>query len=220
MKLKDIKLKKIIYPALSGLFFLAVIVIFIYSARFLSTSLQRSFDIDEGMAESRIARLDMDSFYRVAKKLNLQLTTNNLQLNQQQEVESEAVASESSVTITVATGTAATISTEIATSTATTSAPVVPPPPPDKSLVKISVLNGTKTAGLAGDLKNILTADGWTVANTGNASAAAKTFIKIKASKNNYSDLIRDSVSKKYTLAANQTLNESDEYDIIIIIGK
>lgn len=216
------------YPALSGAFFLAVIIVFIYSARFLSGAFQKAFDFDAGRVESQLARLDLENFYPVAKKLGIEPATDSQQPttdNLQQEVGNEPAEATNGAAISeeagVATGTAATISTETATSSAVASAPAVASvPPPDKSLVKISVLNGTKTAGLAADLKNFLTTEGWTVANAGNASAATETIIKIKESKKDYSPLIRASVSKKYALGADQTLSESDIYDIIVIIGR
>ena len=60
--LKNLKFKKIIYPVIFGVFFIGVILIFIYSAKFLVSSIDKSLSLDIQYASSRIIKIDFEKF--------------------------------------------------------------------------------------------------------------------------------------------------------------
>ncbi len=179
---KNVKLKKIIYPIILGVFFIVVILIFIYSAKFLVNSINRSLSLDVQYAESRIIKINLEKFYRIAKKMGIEiskLTIDDLQLTSDQQQISNNNLQETTV---VATTTAETI-------------PIVVEL--DKKAVKISVLNSTKIKGLAGEIKTLLENNGFIVGAIGNYdSIQEKTFIKIKESKKDYVSLIKEVLEK------------------------
>lgn len=198
--IKKLKLKKIIYPVIFGAFAASVIIIFVSAAEFLSEAVNKAFVLDAQSAESHLVKLDLPNFYLAAQKLGIEV---NLESGIQN-LESGTA----SVTIAV------TEETNAAATTTTTT------PALDKTAVRIEVLNGTKTRGLAADLKTILEADGFMVEKIGNIPELyATTTIRIKESKKDYSLLIKESVSKKYQLGDDLILEESEIYDIIIIVG-
>lgn len=190
-----LKFKKIIYPLISGIIAIIIIIVFIYSVKFLAEAIDRVFAQDTEFLESHLIRLDMEKFNLVAKKLgiNQQPTTYDLQPTidnlQQTATSSQSLVVGSQLSL-------------------------------DKTAVKIKVINSTKTRGLAKELKTILEADGFLVNEMDTISPAlATTTIKIKESKKNYNPLVRESVSKKYPEAEDKVLEEKENFDIIIIIG-
>ncbi len=68
-KLKEPKVKKAIYPVLSGVIAVFIISVFAYAAWFLSFNVNRIFKPIDKLAESRITRVDKENFNVVAKKL-------------------------------------------------------------------------------------------------------------------------------------------------------
>jgi hypothetical protein len=195
VNIKNIKLKKIIYPALFVVFIIIVAVIFIQTIGFLADSIDKAFTLDPQIAESHLVKLDLGNFNAVTKKLSIN-------------VGSQSPVS-SSQPIEVATPVATTTPNEAKEANKL-----------DKTSVKIEVLNSTKTSGLAGELKAVLEADGFKVEKTGNFSPVQETtFIKIKDSKKDYASIVKESVSKKYQPGEDKLLEENDAYDIIIIIG-
>ncbi len=73
--LKQFKFKKAIYPALSGFFAAAAVAAFVYSALFLSSSINRVFESPEGAAEGRMIKIEKENYNLVAKKLGWPLLT-------------------------------------------------------------------------------------------------------------------------------------------------
>ncbi|MEK9154835.1 MAG: LytR C-terminal domain-containing protein [Patescibacteria group bacterium] len=191
--LKKIKLKKVIYPIITLGILLIVAIVFAYSAKFLSHSINKALFLDSALAESLLIKLDLGKFNLIANKLSIEI---NLVVPEKPQVEEAAIPLEESKKDDIE------------------SAQL------DKTAVKIAILNSTKTKGLAADLENFLITAGFLIEHTGNTSPLeASTVIKIKESKNNYKTLIREAVSQKYQLAEDQILQESEENDIIIIIG-
>lgn len=101
---------------------------------------------------------------------------------------------------------------------------IEPAPPPaelNKTSLKISVLNSAKIKGLAKNLKDSLETEGFSVENIGNTSPSREnTIVKIKESKEIYASLIKEVISQQYTLGDDEILGESENFDVIIIIGE
>lgn len=93
----------------------------------------------------------------------------------------------------------------------------------DPSEYSIKVLNGSGIAGEAAKVKDILEGTGFIVKDIGNADAATyeKTVIKAKEDvSKDFLDLLRVQLGELYLLDANEDLLESEDLDVIIIIGK
>jgi hypothetical protein len=193
MDIKKIKFKKIIYPAIFTVFIITVIILFVYSVKFLANAIDKAFVLDMGAAESRLTKLDLDNFYLAAKKLGIAIES--------QQPPANVILQESIP-----------VSAPVATTT--------PPAVLDKSAIKIEILNSTKIGGLASDLKAVMEAEGFKVEKTGNTSPPRETtVIQAKESKSGYLPLIKESVSGKYQPDEDKLLDENGAYDIIIIIG-
>ncbi len=117
------------------------------------------------------------------------------------------------------------ISLPIAKPTATPAPTVEPTAIPELSRedVNIQILNGTGTAGIAGEMRDILIDLGYTEVLTDNADSFdfVSTQIAIKADKKEYLDLLVDDLSDtiKIKKANISTLDKKEEADIVITIG-
>lgn len=114
-------------------------------------------------------------------------------------------------------------STDLETIPTSTEEPT-PTPQPElpKEEIQIRVLNGSGVAGEAALVKGILEDAGFTVSETDNAETDDFTDTEIQA-KNTISSEVLDELKKlleeDYTVTTS-TLDESEEVDIIIIVGK
>jgi len=87
----------------------------------------------------------------------------------------------------------------------------------DKSKLKIKVINGTKTSGLASDYATYLVENGYNKATTGNGEATSKTKILVY----NANKDIKADIEKDFQIDNIEFLSSSDEtYDVIVILGK
>lgn len=89
--------------------------------------------------------------------------------------------------------------------------------------IKVQVLNGTDTTGLAAKAKKYLEGLGYKEVATGNAKTTdfEETEIAITDAKKAYLDLIIKDLSEKYTLAAEtKTLEAGSKYDVVVTLGK
>lgn len=103
--------------------------------------------------------------------------------------------------------------------------PKLPQPTIDKKLVKIKVINGTGTPGQAGSVVEILTKNGYNsdTIKTGNADEYDTTITTIKA-KMSFKEIAQEMQKSLLTVfddttVDSQSLDDSDEYDIIITTG-
>ncbi len=191
---KKLKFKKLIYPVISGTFIIIIVVVFIYAADFLATALNKAFVVDDKKAESLLIKIDMSDFQALAKKLGISAVAGGETVVPEPVIVEQATTTPAAATSTVK---------EL-----------------DKKAVKIAVYNSTAIKGLASEFKTVIEADGFIIGKIGNTSPAlATTTIKIKASKKDYSAPIRQIVSQKYQLTDDEALNETEDYDIIIVIG-
>ena len=103
-----------------------------------------------------------------------------------------------------------------------TSTPV-PEPTPDKEVIKIKVLNGSGTAGVASTLAEELEDLGYKDVETGNADNYNYEDITIqtKEDKEDYGDLVKKDLEDNYIVSIDsEALDEDDEFDVIVIFGK
>ena len=93
---------------------------------------------------------------------------------------------------------------------------------PDKSEPSIRVLNGSGIAGVATTVKDFLEGKGWTVDAVGNAENYdyEQTVLRFKGGFAKYQeDLITD-LSDDYSVTTGESLENSDDVDIEVIVGK
>jgi hypothetical protein len=93
----------------------------------------------------------------------------------------------------------------------------------DRSNLSLIVQNGSGIEGVAGKAANILKAFGYNVVSTGNADNYnyQGVTIKVKNNKGNFINLLKQDLSKDYTISANTSDLPSDSpTDTLIIIGK
>lgn len=92
-----------------------------------------------------------------------------------------------------------------------------------RSEIKVQVLNGSGTAGLAGKAKSYLENLGYKDVTVGNAGSSgfAETEIQIKDSTKVYLDTITTDLSKNYIVAKEtKVLISSSKFDVVITLGK
>lgn len=204
----NFKFKKVIYPIIVAIFIIVGIFVFVYSVSFLSGAINKSFFVDNEIVESKMIKIDLDNLTKIASKLNIQLGETSI---------SVFSSSSSSSQFSLSTSSVSSASTTTSVSSVASSSPIVEL---NKKLVKISILNGTKTKGLAVGLKDIMTKDGFIISKTGNVTEVlGTTTIKIKIGKKDYLPMIKESVFKKYRNVEDKEMDETGEYDIVIIIG-
>ncbi len=208
-RLKEIKIRGLIYPSISGLFILIALMLFIFSANFISKHINLA--LEGGEAPGSILSLNKSDFEPIKNKLNIEINE-SAEVNQ----------APAQVNAPIETKTTATETLPIEnTGTTTISSAPEAITPEERASLKISVLNSTKTSGLAAVLKKVLEESGFVVEKTGNTSPAlTETVIKIKKGKEKYKDILVQAVSTKYSVSNFQEIPESDLYDIVVIIGK
>ena len=208
-RLKEIKIRGLIYPSISGLFILIALILFIFSANFISKHINLA--LEGGEAPGSILSLNKSDFEPIKNKLNIEINE-SAEVNQ----------APAQVNAPIETKTTATETLPIEnTGTTTISSAPEAITPEERASLKISVLNSTKTSGLAAELKKILETSEFTVGKTGNISPTIDgVTLKIKIGKEKFKDSLVSAVSAKYTISEFQEIPESDPYDIVIIIGK
>lgn len=96
-----------------------------------------------------------------------------------------------------------------------------PTPAFKKEDVKIKILNGSGTAGKAGEVKDILQKAGFVDMLTGNADnfEYEKTEVQVKKSKAAIFDVLKKDLSENVKLTKSTVLDDEEASDIIIIVG-
>jgi hypothetical protein len=201
---KKLSLEKMIYPLITLIIFIIILVLFIKSLLFLSNSINKTFVNNELSVKEEITQLDETNYQLIKKRFNLpepEKPIINLETNNLEQASSTA-------------------STTVATST---TAIETPKPTANKSLVSINILNSTQTSGLALKLQTSLTQAGYKIIKTGNLPVALNnTLIEIKPSNKlsqEFIDEITKIVSEKYIPQLGTNLPTSDNYDVVIKIG-
>lgn len=92
----------------------------------------------------------------------------------------------------------------------------------DKSQIKIRVLNGSGTAGVASSAKDFIESKGYKVVSLGNAATYdfTQTVVKLKNSVMNIKDVLVSDLSGKYSVKVSSTpLEASDSADVEVTVG-
>lgn len=196
MTFEDLKTKvksgKLTYPAITVAFAGIVLIFFIMTSNFITRSIKASLDLDYQSIESRLLKFDRENYLFVAKRLG--------------------------------------IDTQVIEEAPKTPRDAEPQPqepallPEEKSLIKISILNSTKTSGLASTLEKELETAGFAISNTSNqATIEQTTIIRLKQSASlafpKSIEELKEIVDRTYEIGTGSTIPESEDYDIIVIIG-
>ncbi len=201
--LKKLKFKHVIYPIISVIFFAAVIFVLVKVAIFLSVSINKMFLAAEMAEQAQAQRIDLENYLLVSRKLSLP--------------EIQPASSEAEISPEIS-------PTGLEEQVSATSSPEISPLPEDKTLLKLAVFNSTAQSGLAAALKETLTAAGFSVVQIGNQPPVKETtLLQVKPSKRNYENSLReifDLVSQNYQPGDWQDLAETEEYDVVVVIGE
>jgi len=240
--------ESIIYALIFVVYVAIVVLVFIYSVKFLGKTINTALTTPgNNDITAKYGQLNLADYAAVASKLNLTsanggiVSSDNLIASSSAEIASSTASSSNLYIIATSTNmTATTTETIPATSTnvmqVTMGTGIISQgtnttPPASSSTTsavstenkpKIDIINSTTKSGLAATLKDKLQSAGFYVLKTGNSKPAeTQTIIKIKNSylaNINYIDSIKKIVAGSYDYVS-QTLDESADHDIEIIIG-
>ncbi len=92
----------------------------------------------------------------------------------------------------------------------------------DRSILTITVQNGSGTAGVAGTMSTFLKDLGYSVSGSGNADNFdyQNVVIQVKASEAKYLPLLKSDIATKYTVGSASATLSSGSTDAIVIVGK
>ncbi len=214
-KLLKLRFKDIIYPTILTLFIIITGIAFAFSAKFLSTNLNKIIILDAKSIELQLPAVHLNKFYIIAQKLGINVVTTEAPSTEITTPEIASTTEKETVPQTEVPPA------EISTTTEATTTPTeIVVPTLDTSSLKISILNGTNIKGLAATLKTELEKDDFVVEKIGNSTKNIKdTVIQIKPGKKEYLSLLKQAIPVKYVLGPDETLGENNAYDAIIIIG-
>ncbi|MFA5000351.1 MAG: LytR C-terminal domain-containing protein [Patescibacteria group bacterium] len=232
-KTKTLKIEKLTYPLIFALYLIGIIIAFILMIKFINQALSSALEpAEKQVAPEKILQLDLDNYLLLAKKLNLTKPVSDELISENKEIKSEE--DELGIIVNEDETTRLETGDELGTNNeqgenipaANDSAPVQDDSASIKAKaplnLKISVLNSTNRAGLAGEMKKILDQAGYPVENIGNqAKSEEATLIKIKSGLDrNASELLEISrlVDEKYDFIV-ETLGNDIRYDLQIVIG-
>lgn len=189
---KKTPLSKFAYPAILMLCAITIIVVFIFSTRFLTQEINRVFAVD---AVGNGFSIDLVNYKLVARKLGLP----------EEIIGAPAPSAETQVPTIVA---------STSTPSAATTTPVL-----DKNAFTIAVYNATSVSGLASKTKDKLVVAGFIVAKTGNAKAQTTNTIALKESAMAYLPLLREALGTSFADATVTTAPTDASYDAVIVVG-
>lgn len=248
--IKTASLGKFMYPAIFALYLAVLLIIFISTVKFLTETLNLAFAPAENqIITERFSSLNLADYALLADKLSLEYQAPippTVGQSDQSAGETAAETTKEEIPSIVTTGvipsTAEPISSTatetpasivmIASSSSVITSPTAQPintitqdigaPSAVPLNLKIAVINSTTKSGLAGELRTLLIAAGYPVAQIGNQSKTEEnTLVKIKSGldRTNPSLLeINKIVSTKYNFTV-ETLTAGSPYDLEIVIG-
>lgn len=214
-KEKKIDKESIIYALVFVLYFAIAILIFIYSTKFLGSTINAALSTPQNDAiEAKYGQLDLANYALVAKKIGL--TAPNISQ------ESALPALTPEIIPVTAPENIPSTTPEITTTTPEIVLPTTPAPIVSEIKPRIIITNSTLRSGLAASLKSKLQGAGFEILSTGNVRpSVVNTIIKIKASMASdsaYLAEIKKIVSGEYDFVI-QTLDENANHEVEIIIG-
>jgi len=190
---KMISLKNFLYPGIFFSYAIGVGVLFFFAAHALTAEVNKAF-VPQG--EGAGFSFNMEEYNRVALKLNIPLHTEKEEIQKTENTNGTPT---------------------------TTPAPLTetePTPALEKNLLSIAIYNGSGKTGAAAQAKQHLITEGFTVLATGNNPATLDSVIKIKERSRDYLPLLEKSLNSIKISPLHETLDEANEFDAIIIIGK
>lgn len=188
--LQKLRARDIVYPGIFSAFLVVVIIVFYLTVHSISGNIDK---VLSNQTASGTQALNLESYQRIAKKLNIPVT-----IPDENAPLSEEVAVDADVAV-------------VATSTT--------PKDLDKTVLKIVVANSTGKTGLATGLAKHLVAQGFKDPKTANESTRySTTTIKIKKGYEDYAGTLLEAVSPLYPHATT-TVVETLTEDVRIIIG-
>ncbi|OGZ19270.1 MAG: hypothetical protein A2494_01050 [Candidatus Lloydbacteria bacterium RIFOXYC12_FULL_46_25] len=201
-KAQKLTLSQTVYPALSAIFVILIIVLFILAVRTISTLINGT--VTEGPSSSEVSVVDSEEFLIVARKLGIpqEAASPTSATPTQQPEASEVARAQETLPVTASTG-----------STTETL---------DPKELTIAIYNGTTIKGSASRLKALIEKEGFVVAQTGNASKPASAMtLELKESRSAYQELLVQALGKIYAPEViTSDLPEDGAYDAIITIGE
>lgn len=92
----------------------------------------------------------------------------------------------------------------------------------DRSTLKVEILNGSGTAGVAGKVQTILEDLGYTVTRTGNADNFdyEETVINVKATRKNFLSQLEKDLGDDYAIGSTSATLTGTSADAVVIVGK
>ncbi len=96
-----------------------------------------------------------------------------------------------------------------------------PTPEPERDTLRIRVLNGSGTPGLAGEVRDLLRDAGYSDIVTGNADSFdfETTEIQLKEEREEFFEVLQSDISENATVEDFNELDEDDAADAVIIVG-
>jgi hypothetical protein len=190
---------RLVYPAITLIFAVAVLFLFSRTAFFLTGNINKVFSDSSSSLQKEITRFDLVNYTLISKRFGwptLVATTTAAQI--------APIAAAASSTA------------KIATSTSLTAT--------EKAALNIKIFNGPGRSENGSALQDSLNAAGFIGTKTDSHQLILKnTFIQFKASNKQlakYADEIKKIVEKKYTVQVSTDLPDSSDYDALILIGK
>lgn len=70
---KGLQLKKVIYPIMTSLLLLLIVVSIVWAGSFISANINKTFQLSSKEVQSQLLTLDFGKFAQVAKRLGIEL---------------------------------------------------------------------------------------------------------------------------------------------------
>lgn len=236
LKNKSINKEGLIYALIFIVYLIAIILIFVYSIKFLSKAINFTLSEPQNQEiEEKYSKINLENYTIIADKLNFIKATPIInQNNPSSETSSPGIIpnSENNTTLNIVNSSSNMPETVDLPSLADNTLPVAPSPvvpaestvsPPQEIKPRLVIVNSTLTSGLASALKSKFQIANFDVLRIGNIRPSElNTVIKVKQSVNQNSAYffeIKKIVSEKYDFVL-KTLEEEADYEIEIIIGE
>lgn len=209
-KLKNLKTSELVYPVISLLFLSLILGLFIVALGFLANQLNKPLAASDKSLEAEILKVDLEDYARVAKKFALTADSGQVisePANPQKQIPAPSSSPETTSNI-----------------QSLSPAPQSTTTPSSKLDLKIAIYNASGQPGAAKVLATNLKKAGFLISETSNyPTVQEQTVIKTKAYLENYQAWITGLkliVVNNYQLDHSEILDDSEIYDIVIIVGQ
>jgi hypothetical protein len=210
-KLQKLPFARMIYPAITLVFVIAVLILFSKTIFFLTTNINKVFPDSSASFKKEITQFDQANYDLIRKRFGWP------ELPRPSSSEALALPAAPSAAA-VSTSTVAAAAASPAKNTDT------PQVIAEKKAITIIIFNGPGGIVSGEVLQDALNQSGFTNSKIGSHQLVLKnTIIQFKAANKNlqkYSDEIKKVISDKYPLQAGSDLPDDSEYDVSILIGR